>query len=276
VQETYTDWTLVSLSPWGLPALVTAAVLVLAAAALVVWTYRGARRRFLLVATRILGALLVLGFITEPALQMRVVRKIKNRLAVVVDRSRSMTLSTETGASRYQAVQALLERDRTGLERLSEAHVLDWFDLDGPIAPAALKAPPTGEATDLVKALEGARNAGGGKPLAGIVLISDGADNAGLEGATRGKLSPQSVARLTRLGVPVNTVSAGGEGFKDIAIADVRADEFAFVHNTFDVEITLESVGFAGVTLPVTLKRDGEVVTSQSVVLGKDGTPRSR
>lgn len=274
MQETYTDWTLVSLSPWGLPALVAATIVVLAAAALVVWSYRGARRPWLLVSTRVLGALLVIGFITEPALQMRVVRKIKNRLAVVIDRSRSMTLATESGASRYQAVQALLERDRAGLERLSNAHVLDWFDLDGPVTASTLKAPPTGESSDLVKALETARNAGGGKPTAGVVLISDGADNAGLEGAPRGKLAPQAVARLGRLGVPVNTISAGGEGFKDIAIADVRADEFAFVHNTFDVEITLESVGFAGVTLPVTLKRDGEVVTTQSVALDKDGAAK--
>jgi hypothetical protein len=43
------------------------------------------------------------------------------------------------------------------------------------------------------------------------------------------------------------------------------------VHNTFEIEVTLETAGFGGVTLPVTLKREGEVVTSQSVALATDG-----
>jgi uncharacterized membrane protein len=274
VQETTTDWTLVSLSPWSGSSLVLAALVVLGAAAAVVWTYRHARRPWLLVATRLAGALLLLGFLTEPALQLRVVRKVKNRLAIVVDRSRSMTLATEAGPSRYDAVLALLEKDRKGLEAMAEDHVIDWLDLDGPLSPAALKNPPTGESTDLLRALETARNAGGGKPLAGVVLLSDGADNAGLEGTPRGQLSAQAVDRLSHLGVPVNTVAVGGEGFRDIGIADVRSDEFAFVHNTFEIEVALESVGFEGVTLPVTLKRDGEVVTSQSVLLGKDGAAK--
>jgi hypothetical protein len=273
VQETYKDWTLVSLSPLGSTAIVLAAVVALAAAVLVIWTYRGAKRPWLLIGTRLLGALLVIGFLTEPALQSRVVRKVKNRLAIIVDRSRSMTLATADGRSRYGAVQALLQRDK-GLDRLAEAHVIDWFDLEGPTTPVALKSPPAGESTDLIKALETARNAGGGKPLAGIVLISDGADNAGLEGATHGSLSAQASERLSRLAVPVSTIDAAGEGFHDVAIADVKADEFAFVHNTLDIEVVIESKGFAGTALPVTLKRDGQVVTSETAVLGKDGSAR--
>src|SRR5687768_15920801 len=101
--ESTTDWTLVSLSPLGGAMLIIACVAVLIAAAVVVWSYRGAQRRAGLVVTRLLGALLLLGFLTEPALQLRVVRKIKNRLAIVVDRSRSMQLASEGGQRRYDA-----------------------------------------------------------------------------------------------------------------------------------------------------------------------------
>jgi len=40
------------------------------------------------------------------------------------------------------------------------------------------------------------------------VLISDGADNAELQSKQRGKLSAEAATRRSRLGVPVNTVSA--------------------------------------------------------------------
>ena len=48
MQETFTDWTLVSLSPLSPAALVLLSFGILAASALVLWSYRGARRRWLL------------------------------------------------------------------------------------------------------------------------------------------------------------------------------------------------------------------------------------
>ncbi len=268
--ENATDWTLVSLSPLGGTTLIIASVLVVLAALFVVWSYRGAQKRVGLIVTRLLGAVLVLGFLTEPALQLRIVRKIKNRLAIVVDRSRSMSLASEGGQRRYDAVLAAIEQKKDELKALSEAHVIEWFDLEGPVTPAALSQPPVAESSDLVTALEKAREAGGGKPLAGIILISDGADNAALEGQERGRLSADAKARLSRLGAPVSTLRATGAGFKDVSLAELRADEFAFVHNTFEVEVVIEARGFAGATVPVVMKREGEVVSQQSVVL-QDG-----
>ena len=272
--ETYTDWTLVSLSPLGRTSLVLAVVFTIAAAAFVVWSYRRVRRPGFLVATRVLGALLVLGFLIEPALQLRVVRRVKNRLAVVVDRSRSMSLATEDGPPRYDTALALFEAGKDGLARLAESNLVELFDLDAPISDSVLASPPVAEGSDLVTALERARDSGGGKPLAGVVLISDGADTAEAEGTERGVLSTQAKGRLERLGVPVNTVYAAGGGFRDVALTDVHGDEFAFVHNTFEIEVVIEAVGFAGVALPLTLKRNGEVVAQQTVVLGKEGRTR--
>jgi hypothetical protein len=222
MQESTTDWTLVSLSPLPGAWMVASIVLVLLGAALVVWSYRGAKRSWVLATPRLIGAMLVLGFLVEPAVQLRVVRKIKNRLAVVLDRSRSMSLQTESGLSRYDVALAAIEGGRGDLEKLRESHVVDWFDLDGPINAASLKDLPKAETSDLLTALERAREAGGGKPLAGLVLISDGADTGGLEGQQRGELTAEGRERLVRLGVPVNTVYAGGDtGFRDVSVADV-------------------------------------------------------
>lgn len=244
---------------------------IVVAGALVVWSYRNAKERAWLIPMRIIAALLVVGFLVEPALQLRAVRKVKNRLALVLDRSRSMTLATDNNHTRYENVLGALERGRDGLGTLAKSHSIDWFDLDGAIAPGAIDSPPTGERSDLILALEHAREAGAGKPLAGLVLISDGADNAEMEGKERGKLSQEAQVRLARLGAPVNTVSAAQtQSFKDVAIESVISDEFAFVHNTLEIEVMLEVTGFETLTVPVTLRREGDILATQETVLRGD------
>lgn len=268
LQTDYNDWTLVSLSPLPASWQVIGLVAILAAASLVLWSYRGARRRWPLILMRLAAALLIIGFLTEPALQLRVVRKVRNRLGIVVDRSRSMDLGTEDGRSRYDHVLAVLEGDRDKLARLGESHIVELYDLDGPVAASELERPPDGERTDLLAGLERARDAGSGRPLAGLVLLSDGADNVDLDGREEGNLPAQAVARLERLGVPVNAISAAdAERFKDIAIVDVLADEFAFVHNTIEIDVRIESTGMGSPTVPVTLRREGDVLTTQEASL---------
>ncbi|MEE8408176.1 MAG: glutamine amidotransferase [Myxococcota bacterium] len=273
INADYNDWTLVSLSPLQPVWQIIGVTLLVVACGLVLWSYRGARRRWTLSTMRLLAALIVIGFLIEPALQLRVVRKIRNRLGIVVDRSRSMTLGTEDGRSRYDHVLAQLEQDRARLTELGESHLVEIFDLSGPIASAALNALPDGERTDLLGALERARDGGAGRPLAGLVLLSDGADNVDLEGPEPGSLSSQALERLKRIGVPINAVNvADADAFKDIAIVDVISDEFAFVHNSFEVDVRIESTGMGSPTVPVTLRREGDVLATQEVAL-KSGHP---
>ena len=268
MQETYSDWTLVSLSPLPLGWLLFLGLLVVGACAWVIWNYRGAKGRVPLMLMRGLAALLVLGFLIEPALQLRAVRKITNRLAVVVDRSRSMSLATDNGHSRYENVLGILEKGREALTNLGKSHSIDWFDLNGPVSAGSLATPPTGERSDLLTALERAREAGAGRPLAGLVLISDGADNADMESKERGKLQGAALERLKRLGVPVNTVNAAqSQSFKDVAVEQVVSDDFAFVHNTLEIEVQLEATGYDSLTVPVTLRRENDILATQEAVL---------
>lgn len=273
LETSYNDWALVSLSPLSGVTKLVVLVLVVVAVALVLWSYRHARRRVWLSVMRLLAALLVVGFVTEPAVQLRVVRRVRNRLAVIVDRSLSMTLAAADGKSRYDHVLAALKTAPTQLAALALAHVVEWFDLDGPLTENTLAALPSGSRSDLVGALERAVATQAGRPLAGLVLLSDGADNVDLEGSERGTVSPAARERLVRLGVPVNTLNAtAAEPFKDLAVTDVIADEFAFVHNTLEVTVKLEAVGLGSMSLPVTLRREGEVISTLEVSLPGDGT----
>jgi uncharacterized membrane protein len=121
-----------------------------------------------------------------------------------------------------------------------------------------LNAQATGDKSDILKALEGSLASRAGRQLAGVILLSDGADNAEL---TRNSLSVELRERLSEAGVPVHTFALGAEsGFKDLAVAAVHADDFAFVRNPLEVDALIEARGFPDLQVPVTLKRDGKVV----------------
>lgn len=269
--QDFNDWTLVSLSPLPFTWRVVGVIAVLLAAGLVVWSYRGARRRFSLSLWRILAGVLVIGFLVEPALQLRAVRKIPSRLAIVVDRSRSMSLGSASGQSRYDQLLRLVADNQLELQNLEEDYIVDWYDLEGSLGTGELETSPEGESSDLLAGLERAREEGGGRPLAGIVLLSDGADNADLEGTT---LSVEAKERLQRLGAPVSTINVvDADGFRDAAVMEVLSDEFAFVHNTIEIEALIQATGIGARSVPVTLKREGAVIDTQEITL-ENGRPK--
>ncbi len=263
--ELSTDWALVSLSPLSAPLVWVTVVLLCVGAGWITYHYRHATRPFLLITLRWLVALVLALMLIEPAVQLRTVRKKPDRVAFIVDRSASMALKA-AHQIRYDHVLNVLKSTRPGLERLAQEHRIEWYDLEGAITEGTLLEPPKSEGSDLLQALETARR-GGRLPLAGLVLISDGGDTAQLRAQT-GALSSDVLDRLKALGAPVNTIDVNaGHVFRDIRVAEVLADDFAFVHNTIQVEVILEATDFADAVVPVTLKRDGAVVANQEVQL---------
>ncbi|HTT72130.1 MAG TPA: glutamine amidotransferase [Anaeromyxobacteraceae bacterium] len=269
----YNAWRLTLLSPWPRWLL---ALLVLAAALSVLVAWRGLRgetrpgRRALLVALRTVAALLALFLLLEPALRLLQTARVKNRLAVLVDASRSMHFPVEPGGrSRAEAASAFIGRNRAALEALGDRVTLDWYTFERDVAPAdpgalARGLSARGGRTDLMGALKAVAAGGGtGRKLAGALVISDGADNAALaEG-----LSPAARAELKALGVPVTAVALGAGSPKDLAVDRVAVDDFAFVRNTVTVEVTLSARGFGREEVPVVLRREGAVVARAKVKL---------
>lgn len=269
----YNDWALVSLSPLPPSAKVLLSAVVLAAAVLVLWSYRQARGRVALMTLRVAGALLILGLVLEPAVQLRVVRRVRNRLPIVIDRSASMALPDVQGRTRYDELAAAWHAESPALAGLGETHAVELFDLEGALADPGAAGPPAGRRTDLLAALENAREAGSGKALSGFVLISDGADNVAVEAGALTGLSTQARERLGRLGAPVNTVAvAGASAYRDVAVIGLTADEFAFVHNTLEIDVDIAASGIEPMTLPVTLRRENEVIATQEVALRANET----
>jgi uncharacterized membrane protein len=252
---------------------------VLAALVALLMAWRGLRteprpsRRYALLALRAASALLALFLLLEPALLQLQTARTRLRFALLVDGSRSMRFPVEPGgASRGEAVAGLLSGSRAELARLAEKVDLDVRRFSAQAAPADLdglsKGPsPDGSRTDLLGALQ-AVAAGPGRKLAGVLLLSDGADNAALAGG----LTPAARAELKALGVPVNTVAAGREPPRDLSVERVAAEEFAFVRSSVTVEATLRAHGLDPGPVTVVLRREGAVVAQAVVQLeaGKD------
>jgi uncharacterized membrane protein len=259
--------------------------LLLATVALVaaVWlSFRGFRsepagtRRVVLLGFRILAALLVLVLLLEPGIELRAESRVRARIALLLDTSRSMRFPASPGGpSRAEELVRWVQAHKADLEKLASRFQVDFYGFDKELQPAdasriaaARDARAMGEslaqgpATDILAALTGAAAAGtAGRPLGGFFLASDGADNAELgEG-----ISGPAAAELRKLAAPVFALPIGAQAVKDLAVEKIAVDDFAFVRNQVTVDVILTARGFGSTDVPVVLKREGQVVAQKTV-----------
>jgi uncharacterized membrane protein len=283
VEPVFNDWRFVALT--RLPAWVVG-LAAMAALAAVVLAWRGMRaeprgnRRRVLVLLRGVAAALAVLLVMEPGIELLATTKLRGRVAVLVDRSRSMLLpAAPGGSSRTDAVASVLgdAADRAALESRFQVDYFAFAEGASPADPAALNAridpqAPGLDRTQVLPSLEEAVRAAAGRPLAGVVLMSDGADNGVLGDALAEEESPEMAearARLKALGTPVHALDAAGGQLKDLAIAAIKVDDFAFVRNTVEVEVELAQRGYGPLAVPVVLEREGQVVTTRDVTVSE-------
>lgn len=110
-------------------------------------------------------------------------------------------------------------------------------------------------------------------PLAGIVVVSDGAQNAGVEPA-----AAIETARAAK--VPLYTIGVGSpESPRNVALRDLVVPARVFPGDTLNIAGYLQSDGYAGTYVDVELLRrrvedpagGGTPIESQRIALGKDG-----
>ncbi len=198
-----------------------AAAIAIAAAAAAIVTYRRVaargrlRDRMVLAGLRVATLLLVLFCLFRPLLVVRAAVPQQNFLAVLIDDSRSMQIPDWGSAPRGAFVQQAFNHDAALVKALSERFVVRTFRFSSAAGRLDSTADLTfaGAQTRLGAALDGARQELAGLPLAGMVLVSDGADttDASLADALLG---------LKAAAVPVFTVGVG----RDRLSRDVQVD----------------------------------------------------
>lgn len=103
-----------------------------------------------------------------------------------------------------------------------------------------------------------------GQPMAGIVLITDGANNSGV--------APHEVAALAQQeGVPLYVYGVGITSPRDIIVASLFAPEVAFVKDEVAVTVRVRSQGMAGQTAKLELKLGGVRVDAKDITFAGDG-----
>src|SRR6516165_280382 len=245
----------VLLTPWPLWLL---AVAILVAAGLLYWHIR--RNHGLLTGARPLAIwiletsliALILFLLWHPALSVATLRPQQNVIAVLVDGSHSMSINDSSGTrlAKEQAVlnggllkslndrfQVRLYKFGTDPERIQKT---DGLAADVP-------------ATRIGDTLERVLAESSSLPLGAIVLLSDGADNAG-------GIDAQTVAAIRRQSIPVHTVGFGREHpERDIEITDAVLPTRALPQSRLTAAISLQSYGLTGSKTKISV-RDGSKV----------------
>ncbi len=253
-----------------------AAAVVVAAVAITLLTYRAARakgpvrHRAVLATIRIATLLLVLFCLFRPVLVVKAAVPQQNFLGILIDDSRSMQIGDWGGQPRSAFVrQNFAAAESAMLKTLSSRFVLRSFRFSTAAQRVASPADLTfaGAQTKIGAALDGARQELAGLPLAGIVLVTDGADTTDAE-------LTEALLSMKAADVPVFTVGVGRDALtKDVQIDRVSTPRAALKGTSLMVDALITQTGYAGETVRLDVEDDGRIVGSQEVKLPIDGEP---
>lgn len=205
----------------------------------------------------------------------------QNFLALLIDDSRSMRIDdAPPGAGQpgsEESTRGDYARQQFGdpasglLKSLSDRFVVRTFRFSS--SPARLASPDEltfeGGQTKLGAALDGVRQELAGLPLAGVVLVSDGADT------TDGALT-DALLGMKAAAVPVFTVGVGQDRLaRDIQVDRVATPRRALKGTSLLVDAVVRHTGYAGETVMLDVEDGGRIVGSQAVTLPADGEPAS-
>ncbi|HEX5442384.1 MAG TPA: glutamine amidotransferase, partial [Pirellulales bacterium] len=242
-------------------------------------------RRGVLAGLRLLVILLLIFAMLRPTLVWTHVTKQAATLLVLVDQSRSMRVTDAVGKkSRWEAAKAALEDARPALADLaedveikifafdSEAHAVE-YDAD----KLELPVEADGVQTALGSSLDQVLKSQAGKRLAGVIVLSDGAQRA----SAPHDLPPQLPARrMADLGYRLYAVAFGqGRGpgqTRDIALDELQVASSVFVKNVLPVTSVARFEGMQNQTVPdqllaETLPGKMELIGVKQIAAKQDG-----
>ena len=174
-------------------------------------------------------------------------------------------------AARIDMAKGILTHpDLNLMSKLAENYTIRYFGFGerleptqgkGETAPDALMAAqPTGKATRLGSAIAEAVDRSAGQPIAGILLLTDGISNDGLD--------PLPVAqRLGERSVPVYPIPLGMPGAPDVAVRGLIVSDVVFYKDKVPLRVQIASGGYAGRTAKLTVSLDGQEVAGRMVNL---------
>jgi uncharacterized membrane protein len=259
---------------FGSPVYVAVALAAAAALAAVV-TYRRAPGeaswldRSVLIALRLCLVALVLFCLFRPVLILRAAVPQQNFLGILLDDSRSMRVADYDGKPRGEFVNATFSPESPVMKALASRYAVRVFRFASSTGRVGGTRDLTfdGTQTKLGDALQRARDELTGLPLAGLVMVTDGAD-------TQESSIQESLLGLRAAQVPVFTVGVGRETLgRDIQISRVSTPRKVLKGTNLSVDVIVSQNGFRGTTVPLNVEDSGRILSTQEVALTNDGEP---
>lgn len=257
------------------PAMAVIAVAAVVVAALVVWTYARAagkatgRDRAVLAGLRLAALAVLAVLLLRPTLVLSTVVPQENTVAILIDDSRSMRIPDQDGAMRSDFALREFGPESPLVRRLSERFNVRWFRFAGDAGRTSgvEELVWDGTRTRLAPALDRVRDELSHEPVSGMVVVTDGADNAA------GALT-ESLLGLRAAQLPVYTVGVGRERYeRDIELTRVATPRTALKGSSLVVDLIVSQTGYARQTVPVYVEDGGRIVATSEVTLPGDGEP---
>ena len=260
--------------PAGTPI---AAAVVVAAILIAFFSYRILRsrtdvnwsKRAVLAALRLGVIAIVLFCLFRPVLVVKAAVSQQNVIGVLIDDSRSMQINDQNGTRADFVRRTFGNPDSPIMRALSDKFLVRTFRFSSSAtrvtSPSDLTF--TGTQTRVAAAIEGARQELAGLPVAGLVVVTDGAD-------TSDKTVTDALLASKAESLPVFTVGVGNETLShDIQVGRVSTPRTALKGTSLLVDAILTQTGYAGQTVTLDVEDGDRIVGSQPVRLPSDGDP---
>jgi uncharacterized membrane protein len=239
-------------------------VLAFAAALLCAWwayarvSILARSERLLLTALRASTLVLIVFFLLRPVRFVQAEGVRDAVVAILVDGSRSMRLADADGP-RVDRARAIVQTLQSQLAAHFQTEVLAFGESLSRIQPTQLAA--DARRSDLSGALAALADRFRGRPLAAVVVVSDGGDT-----------SPREADATGPVAVPVFTVGVGSAGpVKDREIINLTAGAPLLTDSSVDLSAAVTSQGFDAAPIELRLKENGRPIETRRVTPAADG-----
>jgi len=226
------------------------------------------RDRIVLAALRATALIVVLGCLSRPMLLLSAPVPQRNFVGVLIDDSRSMRIAEQGGRTRADIVDDVLGDATTSiLPALRERFQVRLFRFGSSASRinGLSDLGFNGSETRVSSSIEQVRQELDAVPLSGLVVVTDGADNAG--DALAGELQT-----LRARAVPMFTVGIGADRFqRDVEIERVEVPRQVLEGSSFVATVMLRQRGYGRERIPVEVDDGGRIIAREEVELPPDG-----
>jgi uncharacterized membrane protein len=221
------------------------------------------RQRGVLIALRALTLALIAIFVCRPVLVLPSTNSGDLVIPVLVDQSQSMRIMDADGAARIARADEVIRNILLpGLDGFAEVELLGIGETLEPASAGQLNT--NAGRTDLSGSILEVRERYRGRPIPGIVIISDGADTG----------PPRASDKPSGLDLPVYAIGTGSpDGIADREVIGISAGDPRLDQSSIDLHVSAATHGLGSAPFQLRVRANGQLVADRRVAPLADRSP---